>query len=112
VILEKDLFFANFTPRIPRGTQPTPALIDGSDLHTDILWAGGESNLDFQPAYPLIFPQNITLFQTDDRYYTATAGPGNGFFNTFLDGIDESYCKYSAFCETGDDCSFPFFLVS
>ncbi|KAH8798958.1 aorsin [Hyaloscypha sp. PMI_1271] len=98
-----DIFFANFTPRIPRGTRPTPALIDGSDLHTDVLWAGGESNLDFQLAYPLIFPQNITLFQTDDRYYAATAGPESGLFNTFLDGIDESYCKYSAFGETGDD---------
>jgi tripeptidyl-peptidase-1 len=76
------------------------------------LWAGGESNLDFQLAYPLIFPQNITLFQTDDRYYAATTGPESGFFNTFLDGIDESYCNYSAFGETGDDRSFLFFLVS
>jgi tripeptidyl-peptidase I len=80
-----DIFFANFTPRIPNGTRPTPVYIDGSDLGP--VFVGGEADLDFQLAYPLIYPQVITLYQTDDFYYAAS-GPGYGFFNTFLDALD------------------------
>ena len=58
-----DLFFANFTPYIPKGTGPTPVLIDGSTAPTNVTDAGGESDLDFDLAYPLVWPQNITLFQ-------------------------------------------------
>jgi tripeptidyl-peptidase-1 len=104
-----DLFFANFTPRIPNGTQPTPAFIDGAKF-PPFSWAGGESNLDFELAFPLIYPQTITLYQTDDEYYSASSVPGTGFFNTFLDAIDGSYCTYSAFGETGDDRPFPLCL--
>jgi tripeptidyl-peptidase-1 len=118
-----DLFFANFTPRIPKGTQPTPAYIDGSEAPAELVGAGGESDLDFELAYPLIYPQTITLFQTDDLYYAEGAHHNYGFFNTFLDALDgvrkpqqvkihktepenQSYCSYSAFGETGDDRSF------
>ncbi|KAE9374533.1 aorsin [Stipitochalara longipes BDJ] len=97
-----DLFFANFTPRIPNGTQPTPAFIDGAEM-PPFVWAGGESNLDFELAYPLIYPQTITLYQTDDQHYADETFPGTGLFNTFLDAIDGSYCTYSAFGEAGDD---------
>ena len=63
--------------------------------------AGGESDLDFELAYPLIYPQTITLFQTDDDNY-ANSGKYLGIFNTFLDALDGSYCTYSAFGITGD----------
>ena len=106
-----DLFFANFTPRIANGTRPTPAFIDGARTPTFAWLFGGESNLDFQLAYPLIYPQTITLYQTDDEYY-AGGSPGTGLFNTFLDAIDGSYCMYSAFGETGDDCTFPSCSIS
>jgi tripeptidyl-peptidase-1 len=56
-----DLFFANFTPHIPKRTQPRPAYIDGSEAPLDLVGAGGESDLDFELAYPLIYPQTITL---------------------------------------------------
>ena len=64
--------------------------------------AGGESDLDFQISYPIIYPQNSILFQTDDRPYATGQQPSQGFLNTFLDAIDGSYCTYSAFGETGD----------
>lgn len=69
------------------GTAPASALMDGADLHTGLWWVGGESNLDFQLTYPLIYPQTTTLFQTDDINYAQISGPGTGFANTFLDTL-------------------------
>jgi tripeptidyl-peptidase I len=66
---------------------------------------GLESSLDFDSAWPLIYPQGTVLFQEDDEYYEST-GQFNGFMNTFLDAIDGSYCTYSAYGETGD-CTDP-----
>jgi tripeptidyl-peptidase I len=84
-----DLFFANYTPHIPQGTHPTPAFIDGAAAPTDVADAGGESDLDFELAYPLLYPQTITLFQTDDLYYaTNENSTSTGGFNTFLDALD------------------------
>ena len=99
-----NLFFANFTPRIPQGTHPIPAFIDGAKAPVAVKNAGGESDLDFMLTYPLIYPQSITLYQTDDRHYaTDPNSTSSGGFNTFLDALDGSYCTYSAFGETGDD---------
>lgn len=106
-----DLFFANFTPQIPNGTQPTSAFIDGAQKPLFTWFEPGESDLDIQLSYPLIYPQTITLYQTDDQYYADSANPGTGLFNTFLDAIDGSYCTYSAFGETGDDCTLPLCFV-
>ena len=63
--------------------------------------AGGESDLDFELAYPLIYPQTIKLFQVDEKVYTNN-GQYPGIFNNFLDAIDGSYCTYTAFNETGN----------
>ena len=99
-----NLFFRNFTPYIPQGTHPTPAFIDGAEAPVRVKDAGGESDLDFQLAYPLIYPQTITLYQTDDIFYATNPNSTSlGGFNTFLDALDGSYCTYSAFGETGDD---------
>jgi tripeptidyl-peptidase I len=64
-----------------------------------------EAPLDFDSSWPLIYPQGVVLYQEDDEYYEST-GNFNGFWNTFLDAIDGSYCTYSAFGETGD-CTEP-----
>jgi tripeptidyl-peptidase-1 len=87
--LQEDLhlFFLNFTSYIPNGTHPTPALIDSAEVPIPFP-AGGESDLDFQLAYPLIYPQAITLYQTDDFNYAINSRPGTAFFNTFLDTLD------------------------
>jgi tripeptidyl-peptidase-1 len=84
-----DLFFANYTPYIPQGTHPTPAFIDGATAPTDVANAGGESDLDFELTYPLLYPQTITLYQTDDYFYaTNPNSTSTGGFNTFLDALD------------------------
>lgn len=55
--------------------------------------AGAESDLDFQVSYPIIYPQNSILFQTDDPVYENNY-TYSGFLNNFLDAIDGSYCTY------------------
>ncbi|KAH6655934.1 putative protease S8 tripeptidyl peptidase I [Truncatella angustata] len=99
-----DQFFANFTPWIPNGTHPLNEEIDGGVAQTDnISLAGGESMLDLLLAYPIVYPQTITVLNVDDIHYqtwendTYTWG-----FNSLLDAIDGSYCTYSAYNETGD----------
>ncbi|KAK0119805.1 Tripeptidyl-peptidase sed1 [Cadophora gregata] len=88
-----NLFFLNLAPNIPQGTHPTLKAIDGAVAPVNVQSAGPESDLDFQVAYPLIYPQNTVLFQTDDPVYEANY-TFSGFLNNFLDAIDGSYCSY------------------
>ncbi|KAI3577767.1 peptidase S8/S53 domain-containing protein [Fusarium oxysporum f. sp. albedinis] len=99
-----DMFFGKFAPNIPKGTHPHLVSIDGGSAPVKPAEADGESDLDMQVAYPLIYPQSITLYQTDDKVYTVN-GAG-GLFNNFLNAIDGSYCSYKAFGEKGNDPSF------
>ncbi|KAL6720032.1 Tripeptidyl-peptidase sed1 [Lecanora helva] len=97
-----NLFFASLAPNIPQGTHPTLDGIDGATAPSaTVAGAGPESDLDFQISYPIIYPQNSILFQTDDDVYEANY-TFQGFLNNFLDAIDGSYCSYSAFGETGN----------
>ncbi len=68
--------------------------------------AGGEAELDFQAAIPLIYPQKTVLFQVDDEVvqqnYISDHPKYMGFWNTFFDAIDGSYCSYSAYGEKGN----------
>ncbi|KAK5111656.1 Tripeptidyl-peptidase sed1 [Meristemomyces frigidus] len=94
-------FFLTLAPYIPIGTHPILDGIDGAKAPASVANAGPESDLDFQISYPLIWPQNSVLFQTDDAVYEANY-TYQGFLNNFLDAIDGSYCTYSAFNETGN----------
>lgn len=86
-----NLFFGTVYPRIPQGTHPTLNSIDGATAPNPVLTAGPESDLDFEISYPIIYPQNSILFQTDDPVYQANY-IYQGFLNNFLDAIDGSYC--------------------
>jgi tripeptidyl-peptidase-1 len=79
-------------------TEPKLEGIDGGVAPG--LVATGESDLDLQISYPIIYPQNSIIFQTDDLNYALGIEGGGGFLNTFFDAIDGSYCTYSAFSET------------
>ena len=94
-------FFASLAPNIPQGTHPILDAIDGAKAPNPVTSAGAESDLDFQISYPIIYPQNSILYQTDDPVYEANY-VYQGFLNNFLDAIDGSYCSYSAFGETGN----------
>lgn len=100
-----DIYFSTLYPHIPNGTYPEERLIDGAigatEDTTEYVPINLEAPLDFDSSWPLIYPQKLVLFQEDDEYYEST-GQYNGFWNTFLDAIDGSYCTYSAYGETGD----------
>ena len=83
-----NLFFANFTPYIPQGTHPTGDLIDGAVAPVNVTEAGGESALDFELAFPLIYPQQAILYQTDDINYSNGNLSVAGIYNDWLDAID------------------------
>lgn len=99
-----NLFFTNFTSYIPNGTHPIDINIDGGVARTtNLSLAGGEAELDLMLAYPIIYPQTITLYNVDDLLWQADPNITYTYgFNTFLDALDGSYCTYSAFGETGD----------
>ncbi|EFW98614.1 alkaline serine protease [Grosmannia clavigera kw1407] len=100
-----DVYFSHLYPHIPNGTYPEERLIDGAigaiEDTTEFVPSELEAPLDFDSAWPLIYPQGAVLFQDNDEYYEST-NDYNGFWNTFLDAIDGSYCTYSAYGETGD----------
>lgn len=85
-----NLFFTNFSSNIPNGTHPIPANIDGGQQSTDDPYEDGtEATLDIQLAYPIVYPQKITLYSVDDLVVQANQNDTYTFgFNTFLDALD------------------------
>jgi tripeptidyl-peptidase I len=85
-----DMFFTSYAPNIPNGTHPIPAFIDGGSAPVPQPDAGDESDVDLAIALSLIYPQSVTLYQTDDSVYGNELGftGFNGLFNTFLDALD------------------------
>lgn len=94
-------FFGLFYPDIPSTVGPKIDLIDFGSTPPDSANAVGEAALDFDMAYPIIYPQGTELFQSKDNFnpYNGTVG----FFNQFLDAIDGAYCVTKSHNETGDD---------
>jgi tripeptidyl-peptidase I len=82
-----DVFFSTLFPAIPNGTHPIEDLIDGAiGAAQDPSEVGTEANLDFEAAWPLIWPQKTVLFQADDQFYEINQGtvttPYLGFYNS------------------------------
>ncbi|KAJ5438830.1 Aorsin [Penicillium daleae] len=102
-----DLFYKEYAPWVPQGTYPIPALIDGANFSVPAYSSlnTGESDIDIDLAYSLIYPQSVTLYQVDDQLYEPEEVATTNLFNTFLDALDGSYCTYSAYGETGNDPS-------
>ncbi|KAB5582238.1 peptidase S8/S53 domain-containing protein [Coniochaeta sp. 2T2.1] len=105
--LDLDTYFSNVAPWIANGTHPELRSINGAEGPTvNQMAAGEEADLDFEVAIPLVHPQRTVLYQTDDEWYQLDQQKATtrytGFFNTFFDALDGSYCRLSAFGETGD----------
>jgi tripeptidyl-peptidase-1 len=90
-----DVFFSNFS-KLLVGRPPIFRSIDGgivgNVIDPDYDQNNIESDLDLEYAMSLVYPLNVTLFQTGDPAI-------NGDDNNFLDAIDPYYCTY----EGGDD---------
>ncbi|CAK7198753.1 hypothetical protein SEUCBS139899_001417 [Sporothrix eucalyptigena] len=102
-----DIYFSYTAPEIPEGTYPELRAVDGATGPAiGGNTAGPEANLDLEIAMPLVYPQKTVLWQVDDEYYEQAMIRGStqypGFFNTFFDAIDGSYCSFSAFGQTGN----------
>lgn len=90
-----DAYFSHFASFVPNGTHPELISIDGGYAPRNNK-GSVESMLDLGVAFPLIYPQGIKLFQTDDKYQTesVTGVVGQGLFDTFLDAVDVTYCNF------------------
>lgn len=85
-------FFAKFAPNVPNGTHPIPAFIDGATapVPQNSTLVTGESDIDLDIAFSLIYPQTVTLYQTNDVTKTGTTNATGElpFLETFLDALD------------------------
>ncbi|KAK6534112.1 hypothetical protein TWF281_005450 [Arthrobotrys megalospora] len=96
--------FNRLFTRIPTGRgYPELRSIDGGRGSTGSLTddVGDETNLDIQVSHHIIDPQGQALFSPDDPP-TQNNYIYQGFLNNYLDGIDGSYCSFSAFGITGN----------
>lgn len=90
--------------RIPNGTSPIRVGIDGGGV--DVVDKGkivqnDEFAGDIQVAIPLVYPQTVITYRTDDLpQYDKGFG---GFLNTFLNDVDGSYCDFCVYGICGDD---------
>ncbi|CAF9905503.1 MAG: hypothetical protein GOMPHAMPRED_003229 [Gomphillus americanus] len=101
-----NLFFKSFAPHIPNNTAPVLQSIDGGTAPVSVENGGAESTLDFEIAYPIIYPQDIKLFQALDPS-TAASPFAFGLGDIFLDAIDKSFCTYKGGNTKGIDPEYP-----
>ncbi|KAH6999723.1 peptidase S8/S53 domain-containing protein [Ilyonectria destructans] len=95
-----DNFWSKYAKFIPKGTAPKVNSINGAKAPGEE--NGGEELLDLQMAYPIVWPQKVTVFQTNYNN-------GGGLFNDFLDAVDASYCHYDGGDDPEFDPKFPIF---
>lgn len=97
-----NLFLANATQGIPQGTGPEIHLINGAKAPTNPDNAGSESNLDFDMAIPIIYPQQTALYQVQ---YPNNLTNFNYIFNDLLDAFSGPYCADNGDTTSGKDCN-------
>lgn len=85
-----DIFFSRFAAWVPQGTIPKVVSVDGgtAPVTASSDRNGGESDLDLDLAYSLIYPQTVTVYQVDDLPNADYQTEKIGFLNTFLDSVD------------------------
>lgn len=95
-----DQFFSGYAQFIPKGTHPKINDVNGGLNVSEYI--DGEESLDLQMAYPIAYPQNLTLFQMP---YASSSGMGNDF----LDAVDGTYCTYDGGDDKENDPQYPAF---
>ena len=84
-----DQFWAKYASNVPKGTGPKLDSINGATGSVSQSQAGGESDLDFEIAIPLIHPQGTVLYETNPQ-------SDDDLFESFLDAVDGGYCDSSS----------------
>ena len=84
-----DLYFKNIATNVPVGTTPRPQFIDGAEapvrLNSPV--NTGESDIDLEIAFSLVYPTIPTVYQVDDRPTAVHELATYNLFNTFLDAV-------------------------
>jgi hypothetical protein len=98
-------FFERFSPYVPVGTEPIPAPINGAKIQQGKYhpFTNGETELDLQIMYPIVYPQTITLYQISPKHYEDTFLGFPLAIQDFLDAIDASFCNIEP-PNQGHDC--------
>jgi tripeptidyl-peptidase I len=103
-------FWPKLWPVIPTGTKPTDDLIDGAVSPANpsaspypIPIGEGEADLDIEVAWPIIWPQKITVFQVDDQFYEQTESDNRG---APLGAFNSKHAR----CYTSDSIVFLMFI--
>ncbi|TWU78818.1 hypothetical protein ED733_007331 [Metarhizium rileyi] len=97
-----DQFYEAVKSGIPKGTGPIIHLINGATAPVPQSKAGGESDLDFEMAIPLIYPQKTSLYQIK---YGKGYKDFNYIFNDFLDAFSGPYCHDNGDEGSGKECN-------
>lgn len=99
-----DQFYSEAPANVPKGTGPKINLINNATAPYPSSQAGVESDLDFEMAIPIIYPQKSTLYQVSylppknsSQYYDV--------FNDFLDAFSGPYCQDDGDSGSGKDCN-------
>ena len=99
-----DLFFKNYAPWVPNGTHPDPVPINGAKTIAKMNSSTitGESIVDFNLAFSLLYPQSITQYQsqpTPKQLNLTLKELGNEIvtgnviaISPFLDALDGAFC--------------------
>ncbi|KAI1846330.1 hypothetical protein JX266_007535 [Neoarthrinium moseri] len=95
-----DNFWGKYVEFIPQGTAPTVNSINGATAPGPRV--DGEQILDLQMAYPIVWPQEVVVFQTP---YNNRGGIGNAF----LDAVDAEYCTFDGGDDPVLDVTYPIF---
>ena len=110
-----DLFFSNYAPWVPNGTHPTLVSINDANATAPIgsPEIAGESLVDFDLAFSLLYPQSIIQYQaqfTAKQYNLTLKELGNEIvtanviaISPFLDALDGAFCT-KADREGGAEC--------
>lgn len=82
-------FFTKYAKSVPNSTHPYLVSINGATASTTVMLADAEADLDFQVAYGLLGPSNVTLYQVQDPTTYTNSTP---LMTDLLDAIDGSFC--------------------
>ena len=98
-------FFAKYAPNVPQGTHPKLASVENATVPKNAI-AGGESNVDLDLMYSLVYPQTVTLYQVDPKYNKQETEGVAGLsvaVENLLDALDGSYCDKNE-TTVGQEC--------
>ncbi|KAJ4158190.1 uncharacterized protein LMH87_008726 [Akanthomyces muscarius] len=98
-----DEFISIAAQNITGKPKPLKYLINGATLDESRDDAGGESNLDFQMAVPIVYPQQTALYQI--QYPKYGLEDFNYIFAQFQDALLGPYCGDNGDQGSGVDCN-------